>query len=225
MSIQGNPYAINDSSLVFCLDAANPKSYINGSTTWTDLSGNGNNGTLTNGPTFDSTNGGSIAFDGIDDKVTFPNNTFTTSAGVTVEVWFKTSSGTKYQDIFDLADAYGIWIVTNYSGAGTGKILTGFNTLTGYMSSNYVINTWYQVVLAGSGTSNYQYINGALTATASQTVTTSINFNTARIGNVDGDRAAEYLVGNVSSLKIYNRNLTSQEILQNYNAVKSRFGL
>ena len=224
MSYNSGGRIVSD-GLVLYLDAANRKSIVSGSSVWRDLSGNNNSGSLVNGPTFNSANGGSIVFDGVDDKVTFPNNTFTTSAGVTVEVWFKTSSGTKYQDIFDLADVYGIWIVTNFSGAGTGKIVTGFNTTTGYISSNYVANNWYQVVLAGTGTSNYQYINGVLTGTASQPVTTSINLNTARIGNVDGDRAAEYFVGNVSSLKIYNRNLTPQEILNNYNVTKKRFGL
>jgi len=58
---------ISDDGLVLSLDAANTKSYINGSTTWTDLSRRGNNGTLINGPTFDSTNLGSIVFDGVND--------------------------------------------------------------------------------------------------------------------------------------------------------------
>ena len=62
-------------------------------------------------------------------------------------------------------------------------------------------------------------------ATASQTVATSVNFNTARIGNVDGDRASEYLVGNVSSLKFYNKALTASEISQNFNALRGRFGI
>lgn len=225
MSIQGNPYTIHDNSLVLHLDAANPKSYIGSGTNWVDLSGNNITGTLVGGASFNSNNLGSISFDGVNGKVTFPNITVSTSNGITVEVWFKTSSGTKYQDIFDLDDAYGVWMVTNYSGAGTGKIVTSFNTLTGYISSNYSINQWYCVVLAGSGTSNFQYVNGVLTGTASQTVASSINFNTARIGNVDGDRASEYLVGNVASLKIYNKLLSAYEVLQNYNATRTRFGL
>jgi hypothetical protein len=224
MSYYNGPKSVTD-GLVLCLDAANPKSYIGSGTTWNDLTGNGNNGTLTNSPTFTSSFGGSIVFDGVDDKVTFPNNTLTTTNGVTVELWFNTSSGTKYQDIFDVADAYGVWIVTNFSGAGSGKLVTSFNTTTGYISSNYSANQWYQVVLAGSGTSNYQYVNGALTGTSSQTVPSSINLNTARLGNVDGDRASEYFVGNIATLKIYNRALSASEILQNYNSTKGRFGL
>lgn len=216
---------ITTDGLILCLDAGNVKSYISGSSTWNDMTISGINGTLTNGPTFSSTNGGSIAFDGVDDKVTFPNTTISTTNGITVDLWFKTSSGTKYQDIFDMADAYGVWIVTNYSGAGTGKIVASFNTITGYMSANYVVDTWYAVTLAGTGSTNFLYINGSLITTGVQTVASSVNFNTARIGNVDGDRAAEYLVGNVSSLKFYNRCLSASEVLQNYNAAKTRYGL
>ena len=209
--------------LALCLDAGNVKSYLGSGTTWTDLSGNNITGTLVGGASFNTGNLGNISFDGVNGKVTFPNITVSTTNGITVEAWFRTSSGTKYQDIFDLDDAYGVWMVTNYSGAGAGKIVTSFNTTTGYISSNYSANQWYCVVLAGSGTSNFQYVNGTLTGTASQTVASSINFNTARIGNVDGDRASEYLIGNVASFRLYNRLLTSNEVLQNYNATKGRF--
>jgi hypothetical protein len=222
MGLSHSP-AIITQNLVLCLDAANSKSYPGSGTTWSDLSGNGNNGTLVNGVGYSGDNLGSLVFDGVDDKVTFPNNTINTSAGITVDVWFKTSSGTKYQDIFDLADSFGVWITTNYPPLGTGKITASFNTTSGVMVANYVVNTWYQVVISGSGTSNTLYLNGVSVATASQTVATSINLNTARIGNVDGDRAAEYLIGNVASLKLYNRALTASEIQQNYNALRSRF--
>ena len=68
MAIFYNPRTITD-GLVLCLDAANRKSYPGSGTTWTDLSGRGNTGTLTNGPTYSSANGGSIVFDGTDDIV------------------------------------------------------------------------------------------------------------------------------------------------------------
>ena len=218
---------IIESGLVLALDAADRNSYLGSGTTWTDLSGNGITGTLVNmdGTNLNSANGGSLTFDGSNEKVTFPNITVSTSAGITVEVWFKTSSGTKYQDIFDLNDSFGVWITTNYPPLGTGKITASFNTTSGVMVANYVVNTWYQVVISGSGTSNTLYLNGVSVATASQTVATSVNFNTARIGNVDGDRAAEYLVGNVSCLRFYNRALTASEVQQNFNMMRGRFGI
>jgi uncharacterized delta-60 repeat protein len=77
---------ISTDGLVLCLDAANSKSYPGSGTTWTDLSGNGNNGTLTNGPTYNSSNLGSLSFDGIDDYSTLTSN-YTLSAGWTLSFW------------------------------------------------------------------------------------------------------------------------------------------
>jgi uncharacterized delta-60 repeat protein len=85
MGISYNPRIVTD-GLVLALDAANPKSYPGSGTTWTDLSGNGNTGTLTNGPTYSSANGGSIAFDGVDDYSALTSN-YTLSAGWTLSFW------------------------------------------------------------------------------------------------------------------------------------------
>ena len=77
MGVAYNPNIVTD-GLVLCLDAANKRSYPGTGTTWTDRSANGNNGTLTNGPTFDSANGGSIVFDGTNDYVTTTKNNLDT---------------------------------------------------------------------------------------------------------------------------------------------------
>ena len=74
--------------LVLCLDAGNVKSYVSGSTTWTDLSPTQKNGILTNGPTFNSSNGGSIVFDGVDDYI---NSSFAAPASETIIVWAKSA--------------------------------------------------------------------------------------------------------------------------------------
>ena len=68
MGVAYNSRIVTD-GLALCLDAANSKSYPGSGSTWTDLSGNGNNATLTNGPTYSSANGGSIVFDGVNDYV------------------------------------------------------------------------------------------------------------------------------------------------------------
>ena len=69
MSLNHGGKPIVTDGLVLCLDAANPKSYPGSGTTWTDLSGNGNNGTLVNGVGYNSDNGGSLSFDGVNDYV------------------------------------------------------------------------------------------------------------------------------------------------------------
>ncbi len=125
--------------LVLDLDAAQPLSYGGTGTTWNDLSGNGNNGTLTNGPTYDSSNGGSIVFDGVDDKSTtnitsFGNNT-------TWEAWVNRTTN---------ANAYNMFMgrTLPYFGLRTSEIIFS-NTIggsqqtlnsTGFTPSN---NTWY----------------------------------------------------------------------------------
>ena len=60
--------------LIFYLDAANPRSFVSGSTSWYDMTRNSNNGTLTNGPTYDSSNGGAVVFDGSNDYINFGNS-------------------------------------------------------------------------------------------------------------------------------------------------------
>jgi hypothetical protein len=83
---------IIESGLVLCLDAANKNSYRGSGTTWTDLSGNGNNGTLTNGPTFSAGNQGSIVFDGVDDYVEVSNASSLNASTQTISVWYNATT-------------------------------------------------------------------------------------------------------------------------------------
>ena len=81
MSTRYNARIVSD-KLMLHLDAANPKSYIGSGTSWVDISGKGNNGTLTNGPTFSSDNLGSFVFDGTNDHVAL-NSSFQVSTSGT----------------------------------------------------------------------------------------------------------------------------------------------
>jgi len=91
MSVNAGPDTI-ESGLVFTLDAANSKSYPGSGTTWTDISGGGNIGTLAGGPIFSTTVGGIISFDGSNDIVTIPNNVSLDTQTPTVEVWVRTNA-------------------------------------------------------------------------------------------------------------------------------------
>ena len=91
MGISGGPYIVRDSSLVLELDAADKNSYIGSGTVWNNLSVNANNGTLTNGPTFSSTNNGNIVFDGTNDYIAFTDSGLIPTTGLTVSAWFKTT--------------------------------------------------------------------------------------------------------------------------------------
>jgi hypothetical protein len=94
MGVSGGPYIVRDSSLVLELDAADRNSYVSGSTTWFDLSGNSNSGSLVNGPTFDSANGGSIVFDGTNDFVNLgtPSTLVGLQVPLTINLWAKIPS-------------------------------------------------------------------------------------------------------------------------------------
>jgi hypothetical protein len=91
--------------LVLNLDAAKVDSYPGTGTTWRDLSGNNNNGTLTNGPTFSGIGKqAAIVFDGVDDYAILPTNFFNPNAGTpfTVSFWFKTSRSLIFAAILGL---------------------------------------------------------------------------------------------------------------------------
>jgi hypothetical protein len=214
------------SGLVLCLDAANKLSYRGSGTTWTDLTSTGYVGTLTNGPTFSNSKCGSIVFDGTDDYITgtttgFVNNT------ISMDVWFNLNSSKTYSALI------GSNVTEKY------EILTkqGLNVEVSLQSSNYMehyniisLNTWTNItVTAVSGTQWKMYKNGIYLGNPSiysgtwQVSGTSItNFDVGRIRN---DVANFAFSGNISSVKIYNKELTAAEVLQNYNATKSRFGL
>jgi hypothetical protein len=215
------------SGLVLNLDAGVSSSYPGSGTTWTDLSGNGNNGTLTNGPTYSSADGGSIVFDGSNDYINFNSNPSLTNQ-ITVEVWVKLSStspnGTAW--ILGRESAYRMlyfsdsfqWVcATVNNGWYTTGTAIGAGSLTPYTQT-------YQVVGTYNGSNNRIYVNGELKNTGaniSGNIGNGQNYVLfySNVGGVD------YGKGNLYSHRIYNRALTATEISQNFNALKSRFGL
>ena len=223
MGFSRGPKIVTD-GLVLALDAANTKSYPGSGTTWTDLSGNGNNGTLTNGPTFDSGNQGSIVFDGSNDQI----NTGLTGAisDVSVVCWYK---GTKtarnhlwnfgvYGDTtnlsFDFNDSYDLWVY--WDGNGSNRVRYNID-------GSFTDSTVKCAVFTHTGTTNKVYFNGVeLTITESGGTQSFSNVNgtgSFKLGDV------VYFAGNIYNVAVYNRALTATEVLQNYNATKGRFGL
>lgn len=207
------------SGLVLALDAANKRSYPGTGTTWTDLSGNSNNGTLTNGPTFSNISGGTIVFDGTNDYVT------TNCAGrgqVTLVCFFNprvSVNGSFYEGLIDndTPAQYGQGM-----GINNGVFETILDNQFWTPNVSVDIGIWQMCALSINSTTAKFYKNGILRNTLSYTqgaVTTS-NYT---IGKSNAN--ARYIDGKISICLIYNRMLTDAEILQNYNATKSRFGL
>jgi hypothetical protein len=215
MAFNYSPKVVTD-GLVLYLDAANPKSYVSGSTTWGDLSRGGNNGTLVNGPTFSSANGGSIVFDGVNDYVSFSNYsqpTYTISSSFTWNIW-----------VFPLRnDNRDVYMGNRFGGVGT-----NFNKLTSNNWEYYTtifggavpLNIWINITLIKNGTSLLYYRNGSLHAQ-----TTSSIEKATQPFYIGGDPAGERSLSRISNVSVYNRALSATEVLQNYNATKTRFGL
>jgi hypothetical protein len=212
MAIQIRSNDLITSGLVMHLDAGNAASYSGTSTAWNDISGNGNNGTLMNEPTFDSGNNGSILFDGVNDYVNCGNPSI--SAGkITVNAWIKIETGSSIQHIVDSAsNSWHLAILNN-------NRPYFFNGST-YHSGAPILDggTWYMIT-GVQGTTLDIYINGVL----GQSIATNANVTTNNINLGRHQSSSRPLNGNIAQVSIYNRALTAAEIQQTYNATKSRF--
>jgi hypothetical protein len=229
MGIAYNP-AIIRSNLVLCLDAANPKSYPGSGTTWTDLSGNGNNGTLVNGVGYNSSNLGSLSFDGVNDYVDCGNTASLSAIGgttnITVSGWaYYTAYGGGGQpySVITVKGNPWTWLLENPSNTFRFRITAGAADVNVADTSTHLLNTWYNVVGTYDGSNMRIYVNGVLKNTKAQTGTLATNAVTAKIGTFQGTNYN--LTGRVSNVSIYNKALTPQEIQQNFNATRSRFSI
>ena len=249
MSTIGGPDIITN-GLVLYLDAANKKSYPGTGTTWTDLSGNGYNATLTNGPTFDSANGGSIVFDGANDYAEIANNSGYACTSGSIEYWVNAIDQRGFILYGGTSTSQNFYILHgNSTGAFANESISVFarNTSTVGYSSYYrngeswlIGQNWVQVVHTLDGVSNKTYVNGSpvsvtypnpsisYTSTPNSTQTgfwlDTISSGALRIGGRYTASALPYK-GKISILKIYKDPLTDADVLTNYNANKSRFGL
>lgn len=227
MSVNAGPDTI-ESGLVFTLDAANSKSYPGSGTTWTDISGGGNVGTLAGGPTFSTTLGGIISFDGSNDIVTIPNNVSLDTQTPTVEVWVRTNSTTQSGFWFEKGA-----VNTQYSLFQEGPYIQwrmyigGITQLT--TTTAIVMNTsnWYQIVGTFTTGSRKLYINGVLVNSDTQTGTIATDTRGMSIGAYGGTSGTNgyFYNGSLAICRVYNRVLSAAEIIQNFNALRGRFGV
>ena len=221
-------------------DANNTNSYPGTGTTWSDLSGNGYTGTLTNGPTYSSSNGGGIVFDGSNDYV---NVTYTGNTGnnFSVAVWCYPTAvgGTGGSDIACKNYAvtspfisYGIeYLSTSKFRFDVANSTIGLSTVT-QTGTSAINNFYYTVLTFGGDTSDktirgYVNINGTMTLDASSTIAnnpaySAQNFN---IGSFGLSTTNNSFTGTVYVTQLYNVTLTAAEIQQNFDAMRGRFGI
>ena len=223
------PENIVTSGLILNFDSSKANSYSGFGNTIYDLSGFGNTGTLTNGPTFSGLNGGAIVFDGSNDNIPFTFSNYGTT--LSIEMWAKLKN-------FHLTMPFGFYEYDVFTFSGSLGFNTNNSDVYGISSTAVtnlgIANNWthyiFEMRTDVSYTNNKIYINGN-----SQTLGTIVGTEDASkrtfnngIGRISGYYFSpnSYAMSmDLSQFKIYNRALTQQEILQNYNATKSRFGL
>lgn len=228
MSREHGPSIVRN-GLTLHLDAANKKSYPGTGTTWTDLSSTKVNGTLINGPTYDSANLGSILFDNVNDLVTVSHSSSHLSNSGTMIFWAKPlSDGTANVCRFanKANDTVGL---NGYNFAiNSDRLLMRINAglLTGSANMLNYYGKWSQYTFTWTSSNNTGviYINGIVDISGSLNATVSMTTtNPLYIGNLsDFTRTFD---GNISMVQYYNRQLTSQEIQKNFNAHRGRYGI
>jgi hypothetical protein len=213
------------SGLILHLDAANPKSYTGTGATWSDLSGNRNNGTLTNGPSFSSANMGSIGFDGVNDYVDISTIINLTNP-LTICAFVNTSIVTGTQVIYGpSANGQDNWLSLSNNRIQLFATQTSdVNNFSIISNTNIEANKWYHITGIVNNNVTSIYVNGVFEVASSTQAFTVGGWNsTARIGQ----RATGQFPfnGRIASVQGYNRALSATEVLQNFNAIKSRYGL
>ena len=223
MGLTHSPKIVTN-GLVLALDAANNKSYPGSGTTWYDLSGNGNNGTLTNGPTFNSGNGGSIVFDGVDDYVDVSDASTLNSNTQTINIWYNATtlpgrSATiicKHNTV-NSTNGYNIF-------AGNAAQIKPSTGSTDIGTGGGVVSTWYFLTLTFTINSSATFYINAVNNASAAIGNFTMSSNSLRIGR-SPDSFWSVFTGKIASVSVYNRVLSASEISQNYNAIKSRFNI
>ena len=224
----GTSWSLPTEGLSLLLDAGNVKSYPGSGTTWFDLSGNGNNGTLTNGPTFNSE--GYISFDGTNDYVLVPDDDTLRlhNDGITYGCWLRKDSGDAYDYYMKKTSEYMlrtpndseggdlegfVYLDTNGNGSVSAEPRVGTD-------ANLADDTWTLALVTWDSDGSYLiYIDGALSASNTKTGTIITSTNSLNIG---GDGAG-YPDNDIAMAFVYQRALTADEIEDIYEGTRGRF--
>jgi hypothetical protein len=209
--------------LVLDLDAAKRDSYPGSGTTWNDISGYNSNATLTliSGSTFTSTFGGTFALNGTGSFIDMPIQNFATSTSFSVETVMSVPSYNQFASRAHFLSGTGgnSMIIFTATTLNMWNEAGGANNIT--IPATFTAGSTYHVTVTRN-TSNLVslYTNGILIGSGSR----DGQFRWATMGRL-GSGTTFCSIINLSTVKIYNRNLSTAEVLQNYNALKGRFGL
>ena len=234
--------------LVLNLDAAKRDSYPGSGTTWYDLSGNGNNGTLTNGPTYTGVSkDAAIVFDGVDDYVV--NNTLTSliTNQLTLSVWFfatdvstdnvivssenSTFSNSRFNLFQDKVAFFSGRVNTYTFTIGVGSDNTTSDKRIEFASNSEVLNQWVNITctfIANNSTGIRGYKNGIEDPNSpiNASIVNPLSYNGPfYIGVRNPTTDQRFFDGRIGAVQIYNRALSATEVQQNFNALRGRYGI
>ena len=233
------PSGIVTDNLFVHLDASNASSYPGSGSTWTDLTGNGNDATI-NGATYSATDGGLFDLDGTNDNIQIPHVSslsLSTSVQRTIQVWVKIDA---LPALNDSAPVFGklssSFAFDGYHGglfSNTGRLRVVTNGTSIQRVSNSTltvsINNWYLFTFVSqiTNTSNTTkvYINETEYITTAHGSDSYNETNPLYLGYIGSGVGSSYLNGKIGACYFYTKGLTVEEISQNYNATKTRFGL
>jgi hypothetical protein len=224
MALEHHPRIVTN-GLVGYWDAANTRSYSGSGNTWYDLTANGNNLTLTNSPTFNSSGYFSTGSTGY----------FTGAGSASIPTGNSSYTMLLFARLSTWADSRGFmsvggFLVNNQSNALRTSTSTLGNMIHYWWGDDLSVsnnngsiqnNQWFYVGVSFDGTTRKIYSNTVLVASDTPT-SHNVTSNTIQLAKT---YSTEYLQGDISLAQIYNRALTSAEVIQNYNATKKRYGL
>ena len=226
--------SIVSTGLQLYLDAGNTSSYPGSGTTWTDLSGNSKNYTLTNGPTYSSNNGGIITFAGASSQYAtsaaslFNSTTFNT---YTMNLWAYPTGAGNFVQVNGQATPNTAYHYSAIEISAGGTISfgqwTGSLPVTTIATSTQSLNAWYNLVITYNGTTATAYVNGASVGSTNiiwsspgaNTFMALMAIDTTNMGT------GAYASGSLGAFMVYNRGLTADEVTTNFNALRSRYGI
>lgn len=225
--------------LTLTLDAADKNSYRGSGTNWRDISGNNYTGTLTNGPTFNNSNGGNIVFDGTNDYTTTNLDlSWNNTNSVSISMWIKTGNLSQSKGFLGTGNYEWQFRQGQYGGANSDLVFVYWDSTGGHTNgsipsmSGFFDNTnWKHLVMTwNNSNSTMTFYKNSVSIYSLVYGNPSVNRVTSELLQIGGnvyswDGLGAYWNGSFSNISIYNRTLTATEVLQNYNATKSRFGL
>lgn len=227
MSVYAGPEIPSSNSLILALDSANSKSYPSSGTSWTDLSATNAASTLTNGPTFSNN---AIVFDGTNDYVITPsNNLFYTTNSITFNMWFNAANTTQI-NACALSFQKSGWLGYQFTQSNTlmGVVYSGQTGSNDFGAScTIAANTWYMLTFVINRTTGFYYLyQNTVQRTSSAITHPAISTGSAVLSL--GNRSVVpdcYWAGSIALFQVHNKALSVNEIQQQFNAHRGRFGI